>query len=430
MEGPYTGYANSYVSLEKFIKSKKNINKQIFYYDGGFIITDECALELKNNNIPLNVPPEILLKHLMEIGDYYEYISHCLNLDIENIKISHMGDVLNPFEYFIILCPCKKFIMKFINILKNCNMTLIKPPVMAYKLYCKNISPKVIKSIEIDALINVKNFTLDTNLCILDNILQHILKTDDVNIFVVFLEYYELNAPRFLEMCEEWKPYKIINISLEKYQIINHIESLELNNIPTSKDDRPVLSVKNLHIFIINGACRSVIYYHEYNEKSTDDMFMFIANDSVKMLTILLHYYPQLMICDIEYFCKNKYVDILKYITLNKIIEICDEYIKLIIQYDILTAFDILFENNYDLNRFHLDYFKYNAINILDEYILVDEENPDIHTVDEFGNTMYHYICKNNIKITNKIYETKNKEGLFPRDFIMRDFYYYNFYSI
>ena len=181
----------------------------------------------------------------------------------------------------------------------------------------------------------------------------------------------KINLNELYFLCNDEKSIDILNIIIKK----------NINNINTKNEDgdTPLIyySKKDLNLFIT-----TLLEIKEVNYET-------VNNDNNNFLHIL---------------CQNNNYDCVK-IIIKKVMNIIDNKNNLFMTPAIIATY-----NGYE-ELFYI--LKCNGCN-LDEY-------------DTYGNTIYHYICKNNICIGMCIQNIKNKYGLTPFDYchLNPEFYYF-----
>ena len=433
----YTYNSESKLSyLDNINKLLKLSNNHICYYDNNFYITKELKdiLDLIIKNIDFSDEYKIFLLNKMQKQDYsiYDFIDSC---DLDNfVKIANTQiELIKTFNNIIYL-PITYCVNKLIHEKSTTIKHILKN---MYDILCNleyEIHPKIFDNKNIDYydcitnkynyndLYDLLNLTITNNNKLFIRCVN-IFKLDYKNQDFIYLLKSHINNDILIEILNLLLKNKIY--SEEKYLEILLI--LDKVNYFSSKKTK--IDFNKILKYLIKYNSFISFYYLLENYKEElfipelpiDFLKIYLSlNKENKTINKLINSQLKLSHKNINYLLDNYNKNIIDEEDINFLSEISENIINLSILKKLLNL------NNKIKNRLVNNNYLFKLLDLKEEDMfyyfinLFERKEIDkffVELKDTEGNTLYHYICKNNIclgiTINNKL---RNNKGFRPLD--------------
>ncbi len=309
-----------------------------------------------------------LLKNIYDLLCNFEYEIHPKLYDINNIDYFDSINLKYKYQY--------NDLFELLNIIINENKKLFIRCVNIFNLdYTNHDFIYLLKSHNIELITEILELLLKNKIYSEEKYLEMLLLLDRVNLFVKQNKKVDFN--------------KIIKYLIKYNSFVSFYYLIEKYNDEIKID---VLPIDFLKIYITIN-------------KNNNKIINSLIKSNQKHINYLLDNYNKSNICNEDKkFLSDFLIDVIDINILKKVIKL-DENIK----YNLIN-------NNYILKILEKkeEEMFYYFINLFDRK---EQEKIFLETKDNEGNTIYHYICKNNIclgmNINNKI---RNNKGYKPLD--------------
>jgi ankyrin repeat protein len=437
-------YASSMLLLEyQTMKTMMGIDIVDPIYNTPYDVFNVSCLPVKINGIH-------------EYIEQYDYDNLKQNITNENYETVKNG--LIPIELALQLYlkqTNSELLNELIKIIKLLSKYIYRKPIKLSSKYIGLSSTDTIMNI-IKLIKNKYNYTYDisinNNVSVDYDIIKWFIKNDNADAIIDYISFYDCNIDTddYLELINCYKAEKCLKLLIDKKKVTNshdkilYCEMLNLlrffdseidtNNINIS---RIVTSGKYNSLFLLLKLNPHLINFNDTNNKTLLHMcnknfdeifkvinhydldktlinkkdnnektplFYFINDCSISELKNVLSYYQNI---DLSIKDKNGSSILHELILLNK-----PEHLACILN-NIKTNIQINIKNNNGETPILLA-CKYGNEKI---YKLFYSFGADILQIDTYGNSVYHYMCKNSICIGEKIILSRNYFGYSPLDY-------------